>query len=138
MIKKISDKDKQDWQNFLNSSEKLENKDNLNNKVPKRYSEKTIDLHGYTLDQANKKMTSYIEQCYEKGINKIIVITGKGLRSKNLNDPYQSNNLSILKYSVPNFIKSNNHLMSKIISIDFEAVENPSLGNFDIFLRRKK
>ena len=138
MIKKISDKDKQDWQNFLNSSEKLENKDNLNNKVPKRYSEKTIDLHGYTLDQANKKMTSYIEQCYEKGINKIIVITGKGLRSKNLNDPYQSNNLSILKFSVPNFIKSNNHLMNKIISIDFEAVENPSLGNFDIFLRRKK
>ena len=119
MIKKISDKDKQDWQNFLNSSEKLENKDNINNKTPKKYSEKTIDLHGYTLDQANKKMTSYIEECYEKGINKINVITGKGLRSKNLNDPYQSNNLSILKFSVPNFIKSNNHLMSKIISIDF-------------------
>ena len=138
MIKKISYKDKQDWQNFLNSSEKLENKDNINNKTPKKYSEKTIDLHGYTLDQANKKMTSYIEECYEKGINKINVITGKGLRSKNLNDPYQSNNLSILKFSVPNFIKSNNHLMNKIISIDFEAIENPSVGNFDIFLRKKK
>ena len=65
-------------------------------------------------------------------------ITGKGLRSKNLNDPYQSKNLSILKYSVPNFIKGNNQLMSKIINIDFDAVENPSIGNFNIFLKRKK
>ena len=82
-------------------------------------------------------MTSYIEECYANGVNKINVITGKGLRSKNLNDPYQSNNLSILKFSVPHFIKGNNQLMSKIISIDFEAVENPSVGNFDIFLRKK-
>ena len=91
-----------------------------------------------TLEEANKKMTSYIEECYSKGINKINVITGKGLRSKNLNDPYQSSNLSILKHSVPNYIKSNDQLMSKIISIDFEAAENPSVGNFDIFLRKKK
>ena len=138
MIKKISDKDKKDWENFLNSSEKLENKDNLNFKSSRRYTERSIDLHGYTLDEANKKMTSYIEECYEKGISKINVITGKGLRSKNLNDPYQSNNLSILKHSVPNFIKENSQLMSKIIRIDFEAVENHSIGNFDIFLKRKK
>ena len=83
-------------------------------------------------------MTSYIEECHANGVNKINVITGKGLRSKNLNDPYQSNNLSILKFSVPNFIKRSDNLMSKIISIDFEAVENPSVGNFDIFLRKKK
>ncbi len=138
MIKKISDKDKKDWENFLNSSEKLENKDNINFKSSRRYTERSIDLHGYTLDEANKKMTSYIEECYGKGISKINVITGKGLRSQNLNDPYQSNNLSILKYSVPNFIKENNQLMSKIIRIDFEAVENQSVGNFDIFLKRKK
>ena len=138
MIKKISDKDKQDWQDFIDSSDKLENKDNLNIKDPKSYAEKSIDLHGYSLDEANQKMTSYINECFEKGINKINVITGKGLRSKNLNDPYQSSNLSILKYSVPNFIKGSDHLMKKIISIDFEAVENPSVGNFDIFLRKKK
>ena len=138
MIKKISDKDKQDWQKFLNSSEKLENKDSLNVNFSKRYTEKSIDLHGYTLDEANQKMTSYIEECYEKGINKINVITGKGLRSKNLNDPYQSKDFSILKHSVPNFIKGNNQLMSKIIRIDFEAVENQSVGSFDIFLKKKK
>ncbi len=138
MIKKISDKDKQDWQNFLNSSDKLEDKEQKISLTPKRYIEKSIDLHGYTLEEANQKMTSYIEEWYANGVNKINVITGKGLRSKNLNDPYQSNNLSILKFSVPHFIKGNNQLMSKIISIDFEAVENPSVGNFDIFLRKKK
>jgi len=137
LIKKISDKDKQDWQDFIDSSDKLENKDNLNIKDPKSYAEKSIDLHGYSLDEANQKMTSYINECFEKGINKINVITGKGLRSKNLNDPYQSKNLSILKHSVPNFIKGNSQLMSKIINIDFDAVENPSIGNFDIFLKRK-
>ncbi len=138
MIKKISDKDKQDWQKFINSSDKLENKDQKIYSSPKRYIEKTIDLHGYTLEDANQKMISYIEECYAKGVNKINVITGKGLRSKNLNDPYQSNNYSILKFSVPDFIKGSDHLMSKIISIDFEAVENPSVGNFDIFLKKKK
>ena len=138
LIKKISDKDKQDWQNFIDSSDKLENKDNQTFKKPKQYIEKSIDLHGYTLEEANQKMNSYIGECFINGVNKINVITGKGLRSKNLNDPYQSNNLSILKYSVPEFIKNNSQLMSKIIGIDFEAVENPSMGNFDIFLKKKK
>ena len=138
MIKKISDKDKKDWQDFLNSTEKLEIKDQKISSKPNRYIEQSIDLHGYTLEEANQKMSSYIEECFLNGVNKISVITGKGLRSKNLNDPYQSNNLSILKYSVPNFIKNNDQLMSKIISIDFEAVENPSVGNFDIFLKKKK
>ena len=138
MNKKISDKDKQDWQEFLNSTDKLENKDQKISPTQKRYIEKSIDLHGYTLEEANQKMSTYIEYCFANGVKKINVITGKGLRSKNLNDPYQSNNLSILKYSVPNFIKNNNKLMSKIISIDFEAVENPSAGNFDIFLRKNK
>ena len=138
MNKKISDKDKQDWQNFLNSSDKLEDKEQEISLTPKRYIEKSIDLHGYTLEEANQKITTYIEDCFIKGVKKINIITGKGLRSKNLNDPYQSNNLSILKYSVPNFIKNNENLMSKIISIDFEAVENPSVGSFDVFLKTKK
>ncbi len=138
MNKKISEKDKKDWQDFLNSTDKLENKDQKNSSTSKRYIEKSIDLHGYTLEEANQKMTSFIEKCFLDGVNKINVITGKGLRSKNLNDPYQSNNLSILKHSVPHFIKSNDQLMKKIVSIDFEAVENPSVGNFDIFLRKKR
>ena len=138
MTDNISDKDKKDWLNFLNSTEKLENKDQKISILHKKFVEKSIDLHGYTLEEANKKMTDYIEECFANGINKINVITGKGLRSKNLNDPYQSSNLSILKFSVPNFIKNNTQLLSKIVSIDFEAVENPSMGNFDIYLKKKK
>ena len=138
MIKKISDKDKKDWQDFINSAEKLENKDkNLTAKFSRNY-EKIIDLHGYTLEDANKKTFEFIESCFSEGVNKINIITGKGLRSKNLNDPYQSNDLSILKYSVPNFIKNNPDLMQKILRIDFDSVNSPSKGSFDIYLKSNK
>ena len=138
MTKKISDKDKKDWEEFINSSEKLENKDkNLTTKFSKNY-EKIIDLHGYTLEDANKKTFVFIESCFSQGVNKINIITGKGLRSNNLNDPYQSNDLSILKYSVPNFIKNNSDLMQKILRIDFDSVNSPSKGSFDIYLKSNK
>ena len=138
MTKKISDKDKKDWENFVNNSERVENKDVEYSNEKKRFVQKTIDLHGYTLEEANKKIFKYIENCYLNNIDKINIITGKGLRSKNLDDPYQSNDLSILKYSVPNFIKNNNELMDKISEIDFNSVNSPSKGNFDIILKSKK
>jgi DNA-nicking Smr family endonuclease len=140
LIKKISDQDKKDWKKFLDSKEKLENKDKSysNSKKIDVFTEKTIDLHGYTLEEANKKIYEFIENSYLIGINKINIITGKGLRSKNLDDPYKSKNLSILKYSVPNFIKNNSDLMNKILEIDFDAVNSSSKGNFDIILKTKK
>ena len=137
MTKKLSEKDKKDWQKFLNSSEKLDNKDKDISSKNKRIEEKIIDLHGFTLEEANKKISDFIVDCYENNVIKINIITGKGLRSKNLDDPYQSQNLSILKYSVPNHIKNDPNLMSKIIKIDFESVNSPSKGNFDIFLKKK-
>ena len=134
MTNKLSNKDKKDWQNFLDSSEKLQSKDEdqLNNEV---ISEKSIDLHGYTLEEANKQITEFIENCYVNKVKKINVITGKGMRSKNLEDPYQSKDLSILKYSVPEYIKNNSELMNKIIKIDFDSVNSPSKGSFEIFLK---
>ena len=137
MTNKLSNKDKKDWQNFLDSSEKLQSKDvdQINNEV---ISEKSIDLHGYTLEEANKQIYEFIENCYVNKVKKVNVITGKGMRSKNLEDPYQSKDLSILKYSVPEYIKNNNQLMNKIIKIDFESVNSPSKGNFDIFLKTIK
>ncbi len=137
MKNKLSDKDKKDWQNFLDSSEKLQSKDldQLTNQI---ISERSIDLHGYTLEEANKQISKFIEICYLNKVKKINIITGKGMRSKNLEDPYQSKDLSILKYSVPEYIKNNTELMSKIIKIDFEAVNSPSKGNFDIFLKTIK
>jgi len=135
---KLSDKDKKDWENFVKSREKVENKDIENIKKEKQFVEKTIDLHGYTLEEANKKISEYIENCYLTNVNKINIITGKGLRSKNIDDPYQSNDLSILKYSVPNFIKNNTELMDKIFKIDFDSVNSPLKGNFHIILKSKK
>ena len=137
MKNKLSDKDKKDWQNFLDSSEKLQSKDldQINNEI---ILERSIDLHGYTLEEANKKISEFLENCYLNKVKKINVITGKGMRSKNLEHPYQSKDLCILKYSVPEYIKNNNELMNKIIKIDFESVNSPSKGNFDIFFKTIK
>ncbi len=137
MTNRLTDKDKKDWKNFIDSPEKLQSKDieQLNNRI---ISERSIDLHGYTLDEANKQITKFIENCYVNKVKKVNVITGKGMRSKNLENPYQSKDLSILKYSVPEYIKNNNDLMNKIIKIDFESVNSPAKGNFDIFLKSIK
>ena len=137
MKKKISDKDKKDWENFINNPESLEDKDKKNSEIFSGKFEKSIDLHGYTLDDANQKIFEFINYCFSQEIYKINIITGKGLRSKNLENPYQSNNLSILKYSVPDFIKKNSELMEKILKIDFDAINSPSKGSFDIFLKKK-
>ena len=137
MTDKLSNKDKQDWQNFIDSSEKLYNKDKEET-IKDNISEKTIDLHGFTLDEANIKISEFIETCYLKKIKKINVITGKGMRSKNLDDPYQSADLSILKHSVPEFIKNNSDLMKIIIKIDFEAVNSQSKGSFHVYLKSIK
>ncbi len=138
MTNKLSDKDKKDWEKFVKGDEKIENKDKEFLNKNKIYFDKTIDLHGYSLEEANKKIFEFIENCYLNNVDKINIITGKGLRSKNIYDPYQSNNLSILKFSVPNFIKNNAELMDKILKIDFDSVNSPSKGNFDIFLKKKK
>jgi len=138
LTNKLSDKDKKDWENFVKSSEKVGNKDIEYIKKENQFVDKTIDLHGYTLEEANKKISEYIESCYLNNVNKINIITGKGLRSKNIDDPYQSNDLSILKYSVPNFIKNNTELMDKIFKIDFDSVNSPLKGNFEIILKLKK
>ena len=134
MTNKLSDKDKKDWQDFLNSSEKLDSKD-VDQTIKSKILERSIDLHGYTLDDANKEISNFIENCYLDRVKKINVITGKGMRSKNLNNPYQSIDLSILKYSVPEYIKSNPELMKKIIKIDFDSVNSSSKGSFEIFLK---
>ena len=137
MNNKLSEKDKKDWENFLNNKDPLEVKDKeLQQK--KTVMEKSIDLHGLTLNEANNKMYEFIKYCYENNVKKINVITGKGMRSKNINDPYQSKDLSILKHSVPEYIKGNSELMNRILKIDFEAVNSSSMGSFDIFLKITK
>ena len=137
MINKLTKKDKKDWLKFVNRKDKLFDKEVENNTTINNL-EKTIDLHGYGLESANLMIEKYINQCFIEKVDKITVITGKGNRSKNKNDPYKSEKLSILKYSVPEFIKSNLNLMKIIKRISNGEVEDNSKGSFEIFLKKKK
>jgi DNA-nicking Smr family endonuclease len=137
LTNKISDKDKKDWENFLSSEEKLPDKD-LKSKKKKYNKTYSIDLHGYTLEEANKSIQDFINKSYEKNINKLIVVTGKGIHSNNETNPYVSKDLSILKYSVPEFIKKNVSLMKKISEIKNAEIEDGGSGAFYIYLKRKK
>ena len=137
MTNKISDKDKKDWEKFISSKEKVKNKDtNLNLKTLQK--SKYIDLHGYTLEDANKKIEKLIIESYLKKIKKIIVVTGKGLHSQNEKNPYVSKELSILKYSIPEFIKTNPDLVKLIYKIEEASIEDGGSGAFYIYLKKKQ
>ena len=137
MIKKITNKDKKDWKKFIDSDNELENKDITINQTEKNINIKLIDLHGHTLENANKIISNFIDKCYLDNVNKIRVITGKGSRSKNKEDPYLSKDLSILKYSVPDYIKNNFELMKNIKKLDLDSVNDINKGSFDIILKKK-
>ena len=136
MSKKISDKDKKDWQNFLSKKEKLpvKDKDATQKKNSKVFK---FDLHGYSLKDANNKVEDIIQKSYDSGIKKIVLITGKGLHSQNEKDPYISKDLGILKNSVPEYIKSNAQLMNKINDIADANIEDGGSGAFYIYLKKK-
>ncbi len=137
MIKKISDKDKKDWENFISNNEKIPNKDFFSKKNIRQEKIKKIDLHGYTLEEANKAVERFIKKCFDESVTKIIVITGKGLRSKNILNPYVSKDLSILKYSVPEFIENTKSLMKMIIEITDAKIEDGGSGAFYIYPKNK-
>ena len=137
MTDNISEKDKKDWENFLLKKEKLPDKDF---KIDKKKTFKTrlIDLHGYSLEEANKSIEKFIIKSNQENINKLIVVTGKGIHSQNEKDPYVSKDLSILKYSVPEFIKNNQKLMKKIIEFKDAEIKDGGSGAFYIYLRKFK
>ena len=136
MNSKVSDKDKKDWESFLSKNEKLQNKDEklVTKKIHKSL---TLDLHGYSLEDANKKIDNLIRSSYDQGANKLIIVTGKGLHSQNEKDPYVSKDLGILKYSVPEYIKNNKELMSLINDIQDANIEDGGSGAFYILLKKK-
>ena len=137
MNDKISNKDKIDWENFLKSKEKLIDKE-YREKKNKVFSTRSIDLHGYTLEEANKIIEKFIFKAYSDKINKLIVITGKGLHSQNEKNPYVSKDLSILKYSVPEFIRNNIELMKIIHEIKDAEINDGGSGALYIFLKKNK
>ena len=131
------DKDKKDWENFLKNKDQISNKDFVNKKIIRYEKIKKIDLHGYTIEEANIVVEQFIQKCFDENVTKIIVITGKGLRSKNVENPYISTDLSILKYSVPEFIESNINLMQMIIETTDAKIEDGGGGAFYIYLKNK-
>ena len=136
MSKKPSDKDLKDWNKFIKSKDKINPKDELKeSSISKNKSTFVIDLHGYSLDQANQFVEKTINECFEKQFSRVNIITGKGMRSKSTEDPYKSSELSILKHSIPEFINSNNELMKKIKNID--NTDEKNLGSFNVYLKSK-
>ena len=133
----ISDKDKKDWHKFINSNEKLPNKD-FKHQRKENLKVRSIDLHGYTLDEANKTIEDFINKAFSENINKLIVVTGKGLHSDNEKHPYVSKDLGILKYSVPEFITNNVSLMNMINEITDAKIEDGGSGAFYIMLKKNK
>ena len=131
----ISNKDKKDWDKFINSNEKLPDKD-FSNIEKKNKKTRSIDLHGFTLDEANKTIENFINKAFSDNINKLIIVTGKGLHSENEKDPYVSKDLGILKYSVPEFIANNASLMSMINEITDAKIEDGGEGAFYIYLKK--
>ena len=136
MNRRISDKDKKDWENFLQNNEKLSDKEEKF-KTKKRINSRTFDFHGYSLDEANQKIEVLIGEAYRDGVNKLIIVTGKGLHSENSKDPYKSIDLGILKNSLPEFVKNNNNLLKMINSIGEANIEDGGSGAFYIFLKKK-
>ena len=136
MNKKISDKDKKDWQNFLSDNESLPIKDDqlIRKDIPETLK---FDLHGYSLDEANNKVKDIIIKSYEAGIKKLVLITGKGLHSQNKKDPYVSTDLGILKNSVPEYIRNDDQLMNKIKDIVGADIKDGGSGAFYIYLKKK-
>jgi len=134
--KKISDKDKKDWENFLSGEENLPNKDEKSI-IKKKIKISTFDLHGYSLEEANHNIENLIQDAYDQGVGKLVIVTGKGLHSQNEKDPYVSKDLSILKYSVPEYVRGNENLMSMINEIKEADIKDGGSGAFYIFLKKK-
>ena len=136
MNSKISDKDKEDWQKFISNKDRLPNKDEkiTKNKITKSF---TFDLHGYSLNDANKKIEELIQNAYNFSIHKLIIVNGKGLHSKNEKDPYVSKDLGILRYSVPEYIKNNKSLRNMINEVREASIDEGGSGAFYIFLKKK-
>ena len=135
--KKPTPEDLKVWKEFTSSKKEIENKDYyFDQEVTSIPKIKKVDLHGLSLDEANKKIEKLVDKYFVEGVEKIIVITGKGLRSKTIDNPYVSKDLSILKKSVPDYINTNSKINNKIKSISKAEIKDGGEGAFYIFLKK--
>ena len=137
MIKKknLSQVDIKTWEEYVKNPKDIFDKDNSNKKNLQRKNRFTFDLHGFSLDDANKKVKELIILCSENKYKEILLITGKGIHSTNENDVYSSKDLSKLKFSVPEFIKSDLEISGLIFSINQAEVKDGGDGALIIKLK---
>jgi len=133
--KDLSQEDKKIWENYIKDPSGIYDKDNKNQKNIRKERFK-FDLHGFTLEEANSKVREVITYCVEKQYKELLLITGKGIHSTNEGDTYVSKNFGKLKYSVPDFIKSDTELNSLIISINEAAIKDGGEGAILIKLKK--
>ena len=133
----ISSKDKKDWVAFTKQMDGIRSKESyLPNKNIEVNEIKKIDLHGYSLNKANKIVKNFIIDAFNYGYRKLLIVTGKGLRSKSHNNPYLSDKFSVLKYSVPEYIKNTEDLNNKISRISEAEQKDGGTGALYIFLKK--
>jgi DNA-nicking Smr family endonuclease len=130
----ISNLDHKTWEEYIKNPKDVFDKDITKNKNLK-HTQFRFDLHGYTLLEANKKVKNIINECSEKNYKEILLITGKGLHSNTEKDTYVSKNLSKLKYSIPEYINSDEELKKKIIKIDKAEIKDGGDGALIIKLK---
>ena len=132
-------KDKKDWFSFTKSLSNIYDKDAYYIKQNSKTNKiQRLDLHGFSLNQANKVVKEFIIKSFENGHKKILIITGKGLRSKVHNNPYLSKQMNVLKYSVPEFIRNEKDLLDKISRISKADLKDGGEGAFYIFFKTPK
>ena len=136
MNSKISEKDKKTWDEFLSKNQKLPDKDNVQTEIQVKKT-RTLDLHGKSLEEANQIIENFIKKSFEDRVQKLIIVTGKGLHSKNDKDPYVSKDLGILKHSIPDYLSKNSELMKMISNISEASIKDGGSGAFYIFLKKK-
>ena len=138
MIKKndLSRGDKKAWEDYIKNPNDIYDKDNLKADNRKKKDRFKFDLHGFTLDEANKKVKEIIFFCSEKKYREILLITGKGIHSTNEKDTYVSKDLGKLKYSVPEFINSDQEISNLIISVNQAAIKDGGKGAILIKLKK--
>jgi len=134
-----SSKDKKDWADFTKQMSNISVKESdFLEENQQKIKVRKLDLHGYSLDNANKVIKKFIIESFNKRYNKLLIVTGKGLRSKSYDNPYASKNLSVLKNSVPEYIKNDENLNSIINKITQADQKDGGEGAINIFLKDKK
>tara|TARA_B100000029_G_scaffold503472_1_gene580433 strand:+ start:576 stop:1007 length:432 start_codon:yes stop_codon:yes gene_type:complete len=132
-------KDKTDWINYTKSLVGVYDKESsIIDKKPQSINIPKIDLHGISLEAANKIVKNFLQKSIKEGYKKVIIITGKGSRSKIYNNPYKSEKLNTLRYAVPDFIKNDSHLCNKINKISAADLKDGGEGALYIYLKKEK